>query len=95
MTAEEARIYRDLQSDVASMRSDAEYVKDHLKQLETESRKWAALEQNVEGRAVAGWANKIRNLGGVVFVGLRDRYGLVQVAIEENGQAAIGSDRCG
>jgi hypothetical protein len=54
LTAEEARIYRDLQSDVASMRSDAEYVKDHLKQLETESRKWAALEQNVEGRAVAG-----------------------------------------
>ena len=32
---------------------------------------------------VAGWASRIRDLGGVVFVGLRDRYGLVQVVCED------------
>ena len=32
---------------------------------------------------VAGWAARIRDLGGVVFVGLRDRYGLVQVVCED------------
>ncbi|MCP4292862.1 MAG: aspartate--tRNA ligase [bacterium] len=32
---------------------------------------------------VAGWAAKIRDLGGVVFVNLRDRYGNVQVVFED------------
>lgn len=32
---------------------------------------------------VAGWASRIRDLGGVVFVGLRDRYGVVQVVCED------------
>ncbi|MCB1182136.1 aspartate--tRNA ligase [bacterium] len=32
---------------------------------------------------VAGWAARIRDLGGVVFVGLRDRYGMVQVVCED------------
>jgi aspartyl-tRNA synthetase len=31
---------------------------------------------------VAGWAARIRNMGGLVFVDLRDRYGLVQVVCE-------------
>ncbi len=31
---------------------------------------------------VAGWASRIRNMGGLVFVDLRDRYGLVQVVCE-------------
>jgi aspartyl-tRNA synthetase len=31
---------------------------------------------------VAGWAAKIRNMGGLVFVDLRDRYGVVQVVCE-------------
>ncbi len=32
---------------------------------------------------VAGWASRIRDLGGVVFVDLRDRYGNVQVVFED------------
>ncbi len=31
---------------------------------------------------VAGWAARIRNMGGLVFVDLRDRYGVVQVVCE-------------
>mgnify|MGYP001823107636 FL=1 len=41
---------------------------------------------------VAGWANKIRNLGGVVFVGLRDRYGLVQVVCEDGEPLEMAGD---
>jgi len=41
---------------------------------------------------VAGWANKIRNLGGVVFVGLRDRYGLVQVVCEDGTPLEAAGD---
>ncbi len=33
--------------------------------------------------SVAGWAARIRNLGGVVFVDLRDRYGELQIVCED------------
>ena len=31
---------------------------------------------------LAGWINKIRNLGGMVFIDLRDRYGITQLTID-------------
>ena len=31
---------------------------------------------------VAGWAQRIRNLGGLVFIDVRDRYGLIQVVVD-------------
>ncbi len=31
---------------------------------------------------LAGWVQKVRNLGAMTFFDLRDRYGLVQVAVE-------------
>ena len=33
---------------------------------------------------LAGWVQKVRNLGAMTFFDLRDRYGLVQVAVEEH-----------
>jgi len=49
------------------------------------SHRCGQINENLVGQdvKVAGWASRIRDLGGVVFVGLRDRYGLVQVVCED------------
>ncbi len=39
--------------------------------------------------SVAGWAGRIRNLGGVVFVDLRDRYGELQIVCEDGEPLAM------
>ena len=31
---------------------------------------------------LSGWVNKSRNLGGMLFIDLRDRYGITQVDFE-------------
>jgi len=41
---------------------------------------------------LAGWAARIRNLGGVVFVDLRDRYGQVQVVCEGGQPLELSRD---
>ncbi len=32
---------------------------------------------------LAGWIQKIRNLGGMVFIDLRDEFGITQIVINE------------
>lgn len=38
------------------------------------------------GKAVklAGWISKIRNLGGMTFIDLRDEFGITQIVIQNN-----------
>ena len=33
---------------------------------------------------LAGWVQKVRNLGAMTFIDLRDRYGITQIVVEEN-----------
>ena len=33
---------------------------------------------------LAGWVQKVRNLGAMTFIDLRDRYGISQIVVEEN-----------
>ncbi len=32
---------------------------------------------------LAGWVQKIRNLGGMVFIDLRDEFGITQITIQD------------
>ena len=38
---------------------------------------------------LAGWVQKVRNLGAMTFIDLRDRYGISQIVVEENSSAPI------
>jgi len=38
---------------------------------------------------LAGWVNKIRNLGDLIFIDLRDRYGLTQITINSDAKDAL------
>lgn len=38
---------------------------------------------------LAGWVQKVRNLGAMVFVDLRDRYGITQVVVDEHASQQI------
>ena len=33
---------------------------------------------------LAGWVQKVRNLGAMTFIDLRDRYGITQIVVEES-----------
>ncbi|MGE0077709.1 MAG: aspartate--tRNA ligase [Bacteroidales bacterium] len=38
---------------------------------------------------LSGWVQRIRNLGGMTFIDIRDRYGITQVVIDENSEKSI------
>ena len=38
---------------------------------------------------LAGWVQKVRNLGAMTFIDLRDRYGITQIVVEEHSSAPV------
>ena len=38
---------------------------------------------------LAGWVQKIRNLGAMTFIDIRDRYGITQLVVEEHATPAV------
>lgn len=38
---------------------------------------------------LSGWVQKVRNLGAMTFIDLRDRYGITQVVVEEHSAAEV------
>ena len=42
-----------------------------------------------ESVCLSGWVQKIRNLGAMTFIDLRDRYGITQLVIEESASEEI------
>ena len=43
---------------------------------------------------LAGWVQKIRNLGAMTFIDLRDRYGITQIVVEEHSPAEARAVAC-
>lgn len=41
---------------------------------------------------LAGWVAKIRNLGGMTFIDLRDEFGVTQIIIENENQDKLCKD---
>ena len=48
------------------------------------------LENKGQEVVLAGWIQKSRDLGGMTFVDLRDRYGITQVLISEGQNVGYG-----
>ena len=42
------------------------------------------IENKDEEVQLAGWIQKIRNLGGMVFIDLRDEFGITQIVIQDD-----------
>jgi aspartyl-tRNA synthetase len=52
-----------------------------------------ALRRSDVGQSVVllGWAHRVRDLGGLIFIDLRDRHGLTQVVVRSGGPAAAAA----
>ena len=42
------------------------------------------IENSDQNVTLAGWVQKVRNLGAMTFIDIRDRYGITQLVVEEH-----------
>lgn len=47
------------------------------------------MENNGQEVLLAGWVQRVRNLGGMTFIDLRDRYGLTQLVVDDQSSEAV------
>jgi len=57
---------------------------DNMNEYRTHNCGELRLENKGEKVKIAGWVQRIRNLGGMKFIDLRDQYGITQIIISEN-----------
>lgn len=53
------------------------------------------INENLDGQSVTlcGWVDRRRDLGGLIFIGLRDNAGIVQVVVDPDSEAFAGAER--
>ena len=47
------------------------------------------MEHNGQEVLLAGWVQRVRNLGGMTFIDLRDRYGLTQLVVDDQSSEEV------
>jgi len=53
------------------------------------------INETLDGQSVVlcGWVDRRRDLGGLIFIGLRDNAGIVQIVVEPESPAFAGAER--
>ncbi len=84
-----------IQEGIEYMANDSELVIEGLRPDTKRTHYCGELSDGDVGRraVVNGWVHKVRDLGGLVFVDVRDRSGLVQLAVDVN-ESPVLAERC-
>lgn len=53
------------------------------------------IENSDQNVTLAGWVQKVRNLGAMTFIDIRDRYGITQLVIEEHSSDEVRATAAG
>ena len=53
------------------------------------------IENSDQNVTLAGWVQKVRNLGAMTFIDIRDRYGITQLVVEEHSSDEVRATAAG